>query len=211
MVDKMTTSPTEGRNARRKERTRAALVRAAQELLTSGEAQDASIKTITELADVGFGSFFNYFENKADLFDAALTEVAARYGEWLDSRLASVADPLERLTLSIRYTGRFHLDHPEDAKLLIGQMTFMHAGKPSLAGRVRADVVAAIASLPQSVATNPSTVIAATGAIAAVLGAAATLPEDDRAVLADSLVVDVLRMIGVPDADIVALSTASLD
>ena len=205
----MTTLPTEGRNARRKERTRAALVRAAQELLASGEAQDASIKAITELADVGFGSFFNYFENKADLFDAALTEVAERYGEWLDSRLSTVADPLERLTLSIRHTGRFHLDHPEDAKLLIGQMTFLHAGKPALAGRVRADVVAAVSSLPQE--TKPSTIIAATGAIAAVLGAAATLPEDDRAALADSLVVDVLRMIGVPDGQIVALATASLD
>jgi AcrR family transcriptional regulator len=207
----MTTPPAEGRNARRKERTRAALVGAAQELLTNGTAQDASIKTITELADVGFGSFFNYFESKADLFEAALTEVAERYGEWLDSRLDSVSDPLERLTLSIRLTGRFHLTHPDDAMLLIGQQAFQHAGKPALAGRVRADVVAAIASLPQTVETNPSTVIAATGAIAAVLAAAATLPEAGRAALADSLVVDVLRMIGVPAAQIVALASAPLD
>jgi len=192
----MTTAPAEGRNARRKERTRAALIAAAQQLLASGRAQDASIKTITELADVGFGSFFNHFENKADLFDAALTEVAARYEAWLDTRLDGVTDPLRRLSLSIRHTGRLHLSHADDAQLLIGQTTFLHAGKPALDSRIRADVVGAIEALSADAAGRTSTVIAATGAIAAVLAAAATLPQDDRAQLADSLVADVLRLIG---------------
>ncbi|WEO79366.1 TetR/AcrR family transcriptional regulator [Cryobacterium sp. SO2] len=193
----MTTVPTEGRNTRRKERTRAALVRAAQELLANGHAQEASIKAITELADVGFGSFFNHFENKAALFDTALIEAARRYEDWLDSQLSDVSDPLQRLALSIRLTGRLHLTHPDEAKLLIGQMSFLHAGKPALADRVRGDIVAAIASLHPEEVSSPSTVIAATGAIGAVLGAAATLPVEDRAALADALVVDVLRMLGV--------------
>ena len=191
-----TSVPAEGRNARRKERTRAALVDAAQQLLASGQAQDASIKTITELADVGFGSFFNHFESKADLFDAALTEVAARYENWLDSLLDGVNDPIRRLSLSIRHTGRLHLSHPDDAQLLIGQITFLHAGKPALDGRIRADVVAALESLSPTAAGRTSTVIAATGAIAAVLAAASALPEHDRAELADSLVADVLRLLG---------------
>ncbi|MET1052536.1 MAG: TetR/AcrR family transcriptional regulator [Mycetocola sp.] len=192
----MTTVPAEGRNARRKERTRAALVRAAQELLANGHAHDASIKTITELADVGFGSFFNYFENKTDLFDAALTEVAQRYEDWLDERLNGTTDPLQRLALSIRYTGRLHLWHPEEANLLIGQFTTLYAGKAPLDGRIRADVVGALAAISPEGTRGPSTVIAATGAIAAVLAAASTMPEGDRAQLADSLVADVLRLLG---------------
>lgn len=207
----MTPVPAEGRNTRRKERTRAALVRAAQELLAGGHAQDASIKAITELADVGFGSFFNHFENKTDLFDAALTEAAQRYEEWLDSRLGTVSDPLQRLALSIRLTGRLHLTHPDEAMLLIGRTSFLHAGKPALADRVRADIVAAIAALPSTAASSPSTVIAATGAISAVLGAAATLPEDDRAQLADSLVADVLRLLGADGGLIVELLKDPLD
>jgi AcrR family transcriptional regulator len=198
-VDKLTV-PIEGRNARRKERTRAALVSAAQELLAGGQANDATIKTITELADVGFGSFFNYFENKSELFDQALTEVAQRYEDWLDERLGGTTDPLQRLSLSIRYTGRLHLSHPDEANLLIGQFTSLYAGKAPLDGRIRADVAGAMAALSPRAPRGPSTAIAANGAIAAVLAAASTLPEKDRAQLADSLVADVLRLLGADDA-----------
>jgi len=207
----MTAVPTEGRNARRKERTRAALLRAAQDLLASGNAQDASIKAITELADVGFGSFFNYFETKADLFDAALTEVAQRYEGWLDERLNGVTSPVQRLALSIRYTGRLHLWHPEEADLLIGQFTALYAGKAPLDGRIRADVEGAMAYVEPTISRGPSTAIAAMGAIGAVLAAAASLPEDDRAQLADSLVADVLRLIGAEDAVIDELVNEPLD
>ena len=202
----MTTVPAEGRNARRKERTRAALVRAAQELLASGHAHDASIKTITELADVGFGSFFNHFANKTELFDAAHSEVAQRYEDWLDERLEGVSDPLRRLALSIRYTGRLHLTHPEEARLLIGQFAVLYAGKAPLDGRIRADVVGAIAAVAPTSADGSSTAIAAGGAIGAVLAAASSLPEEDRAQLADSLVGDVLRLIGADPAVIDTLA-----
>jgi len=207
----MTTVPPEGRNARRKERTRAALVGAAQELLATGRAHDASIKTITELADVGFGSFFNYFSNKTELFDAALTEVATRYEEWLDERISRAADPVHRLALSIRYTGRLHLWRPEEAGLLIGQFVALYAGKAPLDGRIRADVIAAMDSLSPKPARGSSTAIAAMGAIGAVLAAASTLPEDDRAHLADSLVADVLRLLGADDARIVTLVNEPLE
>jgi len=192
----MTTIPAEGRNARRRERTRAALVQAAQELLADGRAHDASIKAITELADVGFGSFFNHFENKAELFDAAVTEVAHRYEDWLDERLVGATGPLQRLSLSIRYTGRLHLSHPAEANLLIGQYALLYAGKAPLEGRIHADVVGALTALAPNAKPGPSTVISATGAIAAVLAAASTLPEQDRAELADSLVADVMRLLG---------------
>jgi AcrR family transcriptional regulator len=205
MVDEMTTVPTEGRNARRKERTRAALVHAAQELLADGRGQDASIKAITELADVGFGSFFNHFANKAELFDAAVTEVAQRYEDWLDERLRETTDPLQRLSLSIRYTGRLHLSHPAEAKLLIGQFTLLYAGKAPLDGRIHADVVGALDALAPRADPGPSTVVAAMGAIAAVLTAASTLPEEDRGQLADSLVADVMRLLGADDTVIAGL------
>ncbi len=214
MVNQRTTAPTEGRNTRRKERTRAALVRAAQELLASGNAQDASIQAITDRADVGFGSFFNHFASKTELFDTALTEVAQRYEDWLDSCLGDVTDPLRRLALSIRLTGRLHVSHPQEAELLFGRFALLHAGKRPLSTRVREDVVAAIAALP--VGTRPAartdvTAIAATGAIAAVLAEAAKLPDEGRAELADALVADVLRLLGVDDEVIVGLLDEPLD
>jgi AcrR family transcriptional regulator len=210
-VDKITTVPTEGRNARRKERTRAALVRAAQELLSDGRGHDASIKTITELADVGFGSFFNYFDDKTELFDAAITEVAQRYEAWLDEQLTGVTDPLQRLALSIRHTGRLHLSHPDEANLLIGQFAVLYAGKAPLDGRISADIVGAMAAVAPRVPRGSSTVISVAGAIAAVLTAASTLPEEGRAQLADSLVADVLRLIGADEAVIDELVHEPLD
>lgn len=196
----MTIVPAQGRNARRKERTRAALLGAAQQLLADGHANDASIKTITELADVGFGSFFNYFDSKTDLFDAALAEVAQRYEVWLDEqlgeRLDDATDPVRRLALSIRYTGRLHLTHPDEARLLIGQFTLLYAGKAPFDGRIRADVIAAMEAITPTFPRGSSTLIAVTGAIGSVLAAAATLPEADRALLADSLVADVFRLLG---------------
>ena len=203
--------PSEGRNARRKERTRAALIHAAQDLLAKGQAQDASIKAITDLADVGFGSFFNYFENKTELFDAALTEVTQRYEDWLDERLSGVSDPVRRLAMSIRYTGSLHLWHPDDAGLLIGQYTLLYAGKAPLEARIHADVVGAMTAIDPVIARGPSTAIAAMGAIAGVLTAASTLPEADRAQLADSLVADVLRLLGADETVIELVLSTPLD
>ena len=58
-----TPSPTENRLDRRKARTRAALIRAAQTLIAQGRT-NVPILEITQAADVGMGSFYNHFENQ---------------------------------------------------------------------------------------------------------------------------------------------------
>ena len=55
---------------RRKARTRDALIRAAQTLIAEGRT-NVPIVEITQVADVGMGSFYNHFESKEQLFDAA--------------------------------------------------------------------------------------------------------------------------------------------
>ena len=69
---------------RRKARTRSALVTAARELLTSRDPAGVSIQEITEAADVGFGSFYNHFESKQELFDVAVDEVIEEHGAMLE-------------------------------------------------------------------------------------------------------------------------------
>jgi AcrR family transcriptional regulator len=58
---------------RRKARTRAALIRAAQTLIAEGRT-NVPILEITQAADVGMGSFYNHFETKEQLFEAAVEE-----------------------------------------------------------------------------------------------------------------------------------------
>ena len=60
---------------RRKARTRQALVDAAARLIAEGRGQQASIQEITDAADIGFGSFYNHFESKEQLFQTASDEV----------------------------------------------------------------------------------------------------------------------------------------
>ncbi|WP_375383452.1 TetR/AcrR family transcriptional regulator [uncultured Sphingomonas sp.] len=56
--------PAHGRVSRRRNATRARLLVAAHDILAEVGVDAAKIKDITDRADVGFGTFYNYFETK---------------------------------------------------------------------------------------------------------------------------------------------------
>ena len=72
------------RSERRKAHTRQKLIDAARALLAEDGAAQASIQEITNAADVGFGSFYNHFESKTELFEAAVADVMEETGRVLD-------------------------------------------------------------------------------------------------------------------------------
>lgn len=61
-----------GRLAKKRRQTRARLLEAAYEIMSSGGVDAAKIKDITDRADVGFGTFYNYFESKDQLASQVL-------------------------------------------------------------------------------------------------------------------------------------------
>jgi hypothetical protein len=61
-----TSGQAEPKPDRRRVRTRAALIAAAQRILADDARAEVSIKQITDAADVGFGSFYNHFDTKAE-------------------------------------------------------------------------------------------------------------------------------------------------
>ena len=61
-------APRVSRLDRRKARTRQAMIDAAVRLIAEGRGDRASIAEITEEADIGFGSFYNHFDSKEQLF-----------------------------------------------------------------------------------------------------------------------------------------------
>lgn len=63
---------------RRKARTRATLVAAAQSFIASGKL-NAPILEITQAPDVGMGSFYNHFQSREDLFQAAVEEALEKH------------------------------------------------------------------------------------------------------------------------------------
>lgn len=74
------TGMAEGRVARRRRQTRARLLEAAHEVMAEAGVDAAKIKDITARADVGFGTFYNYFETKDDLASQVLDCVINDFG-----------------------------------------------------------------------------------------------------------------------------------
>lgn len=103
---------------RRRARTRQALIAAAREILAETGEGTASIQEIADRADVGFGSFYNHFETKAELFDAAVADALDEYGRLIDELTADIEDPAELFAASIRLTLRLAAIHPEIAQIL---------------------------------------------------------------------------------------------
>lgn len=60
------------RLARRKELTRSKILASAFEIMSRDGVDGAKIRDITEGADIGFGTFYNYFESKDDLAGAVM-------------------------------------------------------------------------------------------------------------------------------------------
>ena len=106
------------RTDRRKQRTRAALLVAAQSFIAAGKL-NAPILEITQAADVGMGSFYNHFESREQLFEAAVTEVLDRHGDILDACTADLDDPAEIFAASFRMTGRMFRARPQESKVLL--------------------------------------------------------------------------------------------
>src|SRR5690242_15961826 len=105
---------------RRKARTRQALLDAAVRLIADGRGERASIQEITEAADIGFGSFYNHFDSKDELFRSASEELLDRWGELIDRACAGREDPADVVATSFRVSGRLSGTHPDLARFIAG-------------------------------------------------------------------------------------------
>src|ERR1700740_1753856 len=108
----------ENRLERRKMRTRAALIRAAQSFMAAGKV-NVPVLEITQAADVGMGSFYNHFDSKEQLFQAAVNEVLDIHGALLDRLAESLQDPAEIFASSFRLTGRLFRRRPDLSRVLL--------------------------------------------------------------------------------------------
>ena len=125
---------------RRKARTRQALVDAAVGLIAEGRGERASIQEITEAADIGFGSFYNHFVSKEELFQTASEEVLERWAEMIDAACAGLDDPAEVFAISLRISGRLAWTHPEIAAFITGAGLDLLDAPRGLAPRALRDI-----------------------------------------------------------------------
>lgn len=98
--------------------TREALLEAAQELLAAGQVH-ASVARITADAGVGVGSFYNYFESKESLFEAAARQAFAAFESVMMQQTSQITDPAERLSTRVRLFCRVSETNPRLARIVV--------------------------------------------------------------------------------------------
>jgi AcrR family transcriptional regulator len=197
------------RTERRKARTRASLVSAAQQLIAEGRT-GVAILEITQLADVGMGSFYNHFESKEDLFQAAVDDALERHGALMDQLTADLDDPAEAFAQSFRLTGRLHRAHPELSKVLLATGPRLLTSDSGLAPRARRDITKAVQAGRFSLA-DPEIGLVVAGGTALALGQLLhDHPERDDATTTDQTTQAVLRTFGVPDDEAAELCSRPL-
>ena len=194
---------------RRKQRTRTALIRAAQTLIAEGRLA-VPVLEITQLADVGMGSFYNHFDSKEQLFDAAVADVLDSYGALLDTLTAQMEDPAEIFAASFRLTGRFFRRRPEESRILLANWGTLMSSDRGLAPRALRDIKAATAA-GRFQLEDPELALAVSAGILMGLGALLQKdPERDDAATTDAVTEDLLRMFGMSAKAAHAVCTRAL-
>ncbi len=108
-----------GRRDRRKAEARRRLLDAARYLIAEGGVQSLRISDVTERADLGFGTFYTYFETKDALIEAVVAEALARLASTIGRAAMGFPDPAEAASVSFRRFLRFGIDEPQLARVLL--------------------------------------------------------------------------------------------
>lgn len=92
MPDKKQDVATLSRQQKRRQRTREAIIEAAAAIFSVKSVSATTVADITEQADVGYGSFYNYFQGLPDVISAVAGRTMARIVEITDSVLVHETD-----------------------------------------------------------------------------------------------------------------------
>jgi AcrR family transcriptional regulator len=180
---------------RRKQRTRAALIKAAQSFIAAGKV-NVPVLEITQAADVGMGSFYNHFESKEQLFDAAVADVLDAHGALLDHLTAPVDDPAETFACSFRLTGRLFRKRPQESQILLANGMSLLSSDLGLAPRALRDIEEAVKAGRFTVDDPELALAVAGGALLGLGNLLRNQPDRDDATAADSVTEGVLRLFG---------------
>jgi AcrR family transcriptional regulator len=104
---------------RRQQRTRTQLTRAAAHVIAAKGVEGLRLREVTDAADVGFGSFYNYFESKEDLVEAVVLDLMSGLAKTLIAHVESMTDPAEAGSAAHRWFVRTATEDPATARLLV--------------------------------------------------------------------------------------------
>ncbi len=167
------------RQDRRRAQTHAKLVGAAGALFARQGVENTRINEITEEADVGFGSFYNHFENKEAIVAAVVEQAAAAAAQAIDAATTSLEDPAEVVAVAHRSLIKQAADDPEWGWLLVRLEISHNLASRTLDPYARRDLMRGIQSGRFRVDHPEAALIAAGGALIAVIRTVLQAPTDE--------------------------------
>jgi len=133
--------------------------------------EGVAIHEITEAADMGFGTFYNYFESKEAIYEALVNEVFESFGAALDLIAEQADDPAEIFAASVRYTLERAHEEPLWGRFLVRVGFWSRVLEQGLAPRMLRDLQKGISAGRFQVADLPMTVVAIRGAVLSAVDA----------------------------------------
>lgn len=108
-----------GKRELNRERNREALIAAAQDLLEANNL-DANINSICKSAGLAVGTFYNYFDSKRALFNAAAEAALLTYTPHLNAIMAAnLDDPAIGFIKATRFSCRMATNMPRTARIIV--------------------------------------------------------------------------------------------
>ena len=180
---------------RRKARTRAALVAAAQTFIAEGRT-GVPIQDVTERADVGIGTFYNHFSSKDELFEAALADALEQYAVQLDALGGESDDPAAFFAQSFRLAGRLHRTDPHISRVLLAHAHDLSRSSQGIGPRARRDIAAAHRAGLFDAPDVDLAMVLVTGAMVELGHLLHDQPERDAATATDTVTENLLVALG---------------
>lgn len=172
------------------------MLSAARGILADGGSTDVSIQDITDRADVGFGSFYNHFASKAELFEAAVAGVLEEHGSHLIEVTAAMSDAAEVFATRFRLTARLASTSPAVASVFVSSGMEYLISDRGLAPMALADIRAGMDTGQFSICNPQLALVAVGGSLLAYLQLRLTSPELIGDEDADTLAERLLIMLG---------------
>ncbi len=112
-------NPTESRSERRSRETREKLLNAAEAIFLEKGYDDATTREITERADLGAGTFYVYFRDKRDVYDALVRRANREmHRRWIDARRPEMSVE-EQVVAALRASFDYFRDNADLARLIL--------------------------------------------------------------------------------------------
>lgn len=198
------------RRALRREQTRARLIHSARKLLAEHGFADVGIAEITDNANMGTGTFYNYFHSREELFTAVAEESVEILGATLDRDISRMPDAAEAFAGSLRHLVRYALNDRVWGGFLV-QMGAAHPALMRILGpRARRDLLRGVESGRFTIDDLDLATTCTFGSLIAAIQLAMNSEEEGPADRDQLFATAMLRMVGVPAEEAHEVATRPL-